>query len=148
MLPPDLLDVNAVYQDFCNIIKKTAKKIIPRGYRNNYILCWDAECESLYKTSLQSAQKDDSSLSATILLAKLEGKRRDRWSEAVWSINFLHSSRKVWNILNNFTGRSRHSPRHCPVFADAIAFQLVRSGRYEIVDRKSSRLVSQGVLTF
>ena len=48
-LLPDSLDVNAAYQDFCNTIKKTAKKTIPCRYQNNYIPCWDAECESLYK---------------------------------------------------------------------------------------------------
>ena len=46
---------------------------------------------------------------------------------------------------NNFTGRSRHSPRHCPVSADAIASQLVRNGKYEAVNRKSSRLVYEKV---
>ena len=143
MLPPDSLDVDATYQDFCNTIKKAAKKTIPRGYRNNYIPCWDAECESLYKTFLLSPQGDDSSLAATALLAKLDRKRRDRWSEAVRSIDFSHSSRKAWSILNSLTGRSQHSPRHCPVSADAIASQLVRSGKYFAVDRKSSRLVSQ-----
>ena len=56
-----------------------------------------------------------------------------------------HTSRKPWSILNNLTGKSRHSPRHCPVSADAIASQLVRNGKYEAVDRKSSRLVSQEV---
>ena len=54
-------------------------------------------------------------------------------------------SRKAWSILNNLTGRSRHSPRHCPVSADAIVSQLVRNGKYEAVDRKSSRFVSQEV---
>ena len=45
LLPPDLLDVDAAYQDFCNTtIKKETKKTILRGYRNNYIPCWDAEC--------------------------------------------------------------------------------------------------------
>ena len=52
---------------------------------------------------------------------------------------------KAWSSLNNLTGRSRHSPRHCPISADAIASQLVRNGKYEAVDRKSSRLVSQKV---
>ena len=65
--------------------------------------------------------------------------------EAFRSIDFSHSSRKAWSILNNLTGRSRHSPRHCPVSADAIASQLVRNGKYEAVDRKSSRLVFQEV---
>ena len=72
MLAPDSLDVDAAYQDFCNTIKKAAKKTIPRGYRNKYIPCWDAECESLYKTFLQFPQGDDLSLAATALLAKLD----------------------------------------------------------------------------
>ena len=101
LLPSDSLDVSATYQDFCNTIKKAPKKTIPRGYRNNYIPCWDAECESLYKTFLQSPQGDDSSLAATALLAKLKRKRRDRWPEAVRSINFSHSSQKASSILNN-----------------------------------------------
>ena len=148
LLPPDSLDVDAAYQEYCYTIKKAAKKTIPRGYRNNYISCWDAEYESLYRTFLQSPQGDDSSLAATALLAKLDRKRRDRWSEAVRNIDFSHSSRKAWRILNNLTGRSRHSPRHCPVLADAIASQLVRNWKYEVVDRKSSRLVSQEVSDF
>ena len=134
---PDSLDVDAAYQDFCNTIKKAAKQTIPRGYRNNYIPCWDAECESLYKTFLQSPQGDDSSLAATALLAKLDRKRRDQWFEAVRSIDYSHSSRKAWSIMNNLTGRLRRSPRHCPVSADAIASQLVKNERYEAVDRKS-----------
>ena len=47
--------------------------------------------------------------------------------------------------MNNLTGRSRHSPRHCPISADAPESQLVRNGKYEAVDHKSSRLVSQEV---
>ena len=145
LLPPDSLDVDAAYQDFCNTIKKAAKQTIPRGYRNNYIPCWDVECESLYKTFLQSPQGDGPSLAATALLAKLDRKRRDRWYEAVQSFDFSHSSRKAWSILNNLTGRSRHSSGHCPISADAIVSQLVRNGKYEVVDHKSSRLVSEEV---
>ena len=89
LLPSDSLNVDAAYQNFCNIIKKVAKKTIPRKYRNNYITRWDGECESLYKTFLQSPQGDDSSLAAIVLLAKLDDKRRDRWSEAVRSIQFF-----------------------------------------------------------
>ena len=77
LLSPGSLDVDAAYQDFCNTIKKAAKKI-PRRYRNKYIPCWDAECESLYNTFRQTPQGDDSSLAATALLAKLDRKRRDQ----------------------------------------------------------------------
>ena len=95
LLPPDLLDVDAAYQDFCNIIKKATKKTIPRGYRNIYIPCWNEECESLYTAFLQSSQGDYSSLAATALLAKLDRKRRDPRLGAVWSIDFSHSTRKA-----------------------------------------------------
>ena len=105
----------------------------------------DAECESLYKKFLQSPQGDDLSLAATALLVMLDGKRRDQWSEAVRSIDFLHSSRKAWSTLNNLTGRSQHSPRHCPVSADSIVSQLVRNGKYAAADCKSLQLVSQEV---
>ena len=89
---------------------------------------------------LQSPQGYESSLAATALLVKLDKKRRDRWSEAVRSIDFSLSSRKAWSILNNLTGRLRQSPRHCPVSADAIASELVRNRKYEAADCKSSRL--------
>ena len=52
------------------------------------------QSKSLYKTFLQSPQGDDSSLAATALLAKLDKKRRDRWSEAVRSTDLSHSTRK------------------------------------------------------
>ena len=57
----------------------------------------------------------------------------------------LTSHTQAWSILNHRTGRSRHSPSHCLVSADAIASQLVINGKYEAVDRKSSRLVLQEV---
>ena len=98
LLPPDSFDLNAFYQDFCNIIKKANKKTIPRGYRYNYIPRWDAECESFYRTLLQSPQGDNSSLAASALLAKLDRKLRDRCSEAVESIDFSYSSRKAWSM--------------------------------------------------
>ena len=82
-------------------------------------------------------------MAATALLAKLDRKQRDRWSETVRSIDFSHSSRNAWSILIN--RRSRHSPRHCPVSANAIASQLGGNGKYKAVDCKLSRLVSQEV---
>ena len=88
---------------------------------------------------------NNSSRAATVLITKLDRKRRDRWSEAVQRIECSHFNREAWSILNNLAGRLLHSPRHCTVSASAIAFQLVRNGRYEDVNRASSRLISQEV---
>ena len=106
------------------------------------------ECESLYKTFLQSPQGDDSSLAATALLAKFDRKRRDRWSEAVRSIDFSHSSRKAWSILNNLTGRSRHSPRHCPVSADAMHLSWLEMGNTRLLTASHLDLSIKKCLTF
>ena len=135
---PDSTNVDQAYQDLCNTISKAAKKAIPRGRRNTYVPCWDAKCEALYQTFLQSPAGDQSSRAATALITWLDKKRRDRWSEAVQNIDFSHSSRKAWSIINNLTGRLRHSPRNCPVSANVIAAQLVRNGKYEGVNRESS----------
>ena len=94
---------------------------------------------------LQSLQGDNSCLAATALLAKLDRKQRYRWSEAVQSIDFSHSSQKAWSILNNLTCWSQQTPNHCPITANAIGSQLVRNGRYEAVNCKSSQLVFQEV---
>ena len=91
---------------------------------------------------MQSPQTIVLSLAATALLTKLDRKRRGRCSEAVWRIDFSHSGRKV-EYIEQLCSRSRHSPCHCLVLVHAIAFQLVRNGRYEAVDRKSSSIVLQ-----
>ena len=145
LLPPDSPDVYLAYQDFCNVIRTAAKNSIPRGRRNNHIPCWNAECENLYRTFLQSPEGRDSNRAATALLLRLDKKRRDRWSEAVQTIDFSHSSRKAWIILNNLTSRSRRSPRRCSVSANAVASQLIRNGRCKGIDRESSQLISQEV---
>ena len=121
------------------------KKCIPHGRQSNHIPCWDAECEDLCQHFLQSPGGPDSDRAATALLTRLNEKQRNRWSETVSNIDFLPSSRLAWNTINNLTGRSRQSPRQCPVSADVIASPLVKNGKYEGVNRRSSRLVLQEV---
>ena len=81
LLPLNSLDVIAAYiigfgLDIGRLKhhQESSQKTIPRGYRNNYIPC----CKSLNSTFLQPPQRDDSSLAARALLAKLDRKWRDR----------------------------------------------------------------------
>ena len=124
--------MDQTYQCFCNAISTAAKNCIPRSRRNNRIPCWDAECENLYQTFLLYPEGHESSGAATTLLARLNRKRRDRWSEAVQNIDFLLSSQVAWSTLNNLTGRPQQSPRQCPVSANAIAIQLVKNGNTRV----------------
>ena len=94
-LPPDSPDVDLANQDFCNVIRTADKNSISRGRRNNHMSCWDAECENRYRTFLQSPEGSDSNGAATALLLRPDKKRRDRWSEAVQTIDFSHFSRQA-----------------------------------------------------
>ena len=71
--------------------------------------------------------------------AEIDGPREFRLS------TFRTLAEKAWSVLNILTGRSWRFPCHCVVSANAIASQLIRNGRYEGIDRKSSRLISQEV---
>ena len=68
--------------------------------------------------------------------------KQERWEEAVNSIDFSHSSRKAWRIINKLTGRSGCSCV-CPVLANSIASQLVKNGAHKTSDHEPTRLVNK-----
>ena len=140
--------MDQAYQCFSNAISTVAKKSTPPGRRNNCIPCWDAECKSLYQTFLQYPKGHESGRAATALLARLDKKRRDRWSEAVQNIDFSHSSRVAWSILNNLTDRSRQSFRQYPVSANAIASQLVKTRNTRVQIERFLAPLCRNCLTF
>ena len=136
--------VDEAYQDFCNTIIAAAKRSIPRDRRKNYRPCWDAECEQLYQTFLRASQGKATHIAASTLLTRLHDKRRERWSEAVNTIDFTHTSRLAWNTLNKLTGRSKTSCP-CPISANCIASQLIKNGVYRTKDHEPARLVAKEV---
>jgi len=65
------------------------------------------------------------------LLSWLVQKRRERWEEAVNSIDFPNSSRKAWSTINKLTGRCEHSFRLRPVSANSIASWFLKNGTHK-----------------
>ena len=144
MLPPDSLDVDAAYQDLYNTIKKQPKRLSHVGIE---ITIFRVEMQSVnpsIKPFCSLLRKTTQVWLLQLCFPSFKGSGGIDGPKQFGALT-SHTSRKAWSILNNLTGRSRHFPRHCPVSADAIASQLVRNGKYEAVDRKSSRLVSQEV---
>jgi len=87
---PNTNYIDKAYQDFCNFIITAAKRAIPRGRRNKFKLFWDAECEDSYQVFLRAQRGKTSDTTAIALLARLDEKRKGRWSEAVKSFDFTH----------------------------------------------------------
>ena len=137
---PDSSGTDEAYRDFCNTIITSAKQSSPRGRRKNYTLCWDAQCEHLYQAFLDAPQGQATNTAVSALHDRLDEKRKTRWSEAVNSIDFTHSSRLAWSTKNNLTGKQRHTQRTCPISSNSIASELVKNGTYKTNDRKSARL--------
>jgi len=76
------------------------------------------------------------------LLARLDKNPKERWSEAVESIDFMHSSRLAWTTINNLTGRSTNSHHPCPITANSILSQIVKNGTCKTKYLESDRLVN------
>ena len=141
---PGIADVDTAYAAYCNLLLSAAKKSIPRGYNASYIPGWDEECNHLLREHQQAGSREDVDTTATALLHKLDATRRARWTETVESIDFTHSSRKAWQILNQLTGR-KTSPTKCPVKADAIASQLLKNSQFQGADKNFARLTLRKV---
>ena len=75
---------------------------------------------------LRPPQGEATCSAASALLSHLDNKRKDCWSEAVNNIDVMHFNRRAKNIINNMTGRTRHTRRFCPIAANSIASQLVK----------------------
>ena len=141
---PDKRSVNRDYRFFTNLIKSTAKKFIPRGFRKSYIPMWDDECAALYQTYEEAEDPSDIKLAATNLLGKLDEKRQARWKETIAGIDFTHSSRKAWHTVNRLTGRNTVK-KNCPVHPNDIAKQLLRNSSYQGADKSFKREVKREV---
>jgi len=77
------------YSRFTNLVISTAKKHIPRGYRKEYIPCWDKESTRLFNLFNKTPNSDI----ARKLLDSLTSSRNERWLTTVESLDFKFTSR-------------------------------------------------------
>ena len=65
------------------MLTNAAKQSVPRGYQQNNILCWDEECQQLYKHHTAAAFSEGSfsegsEVTANILIKRLDEKHQER----------------------------------------------------------------------
>lgn len=65
------------YERFLGIVKGSAKKSIPSGYRKRYLPCWTDEMEALY----QQFEEDNDDEISDKLLELLTAARKTKWVE-------------------------------------------------------------------
>lgn len=109
------------YYRFVGVIKAAAKRTIPRGYRKDYIPGWSSENEKLY----QRYQTQPSQELADAILQSLNEARKVKWNNLMENMNFTHSSRRSWKLLNKLGNQHQTIQDQPQVSANAIASRLV-----------------------
>ena len=113
------------YDRFNNLVINVAKKCIPRGYRKEYIPCWNEDSDRLY----EEFQENEDPETAKELLKSLDHARKQRWIETVENINMAHSSRKGWAVIRKLGAASKLCRSKPKINADRIARRVVRSSK-------------------
>lgn len=83
------------FERFVGLVIATAKKCIPRGFRKEYIPCWNEDSDRLYE-EFRTSQNPEV---ADELIKSLDDARKSEWSKTVANLDFKHSSRKAWSLL-------------------------------------------------
>jgi len=121
----------------------TAKRAVPRGRRSHYTPCWVDQCQNLLEKYQKAAISDQHTI-ANSLCSYSNKNCKKRWEDSVKQINFTHSSRKTWSLLNRVTAKAKQF-RPVPVTANAIAGRMVENGRFKKPDRQCSISVHKAV---
>ncbi|VVC38069.1 Hypothetical protein CINCED_3A000355 [Cinara cedri] len=122
------------YERFIGMVKGTAKRYIPRGYRHKYIPCWNEESDRLYAEYQRNGQAE----TADKLLESLAKGRKDRWTETVERLDFKHSSREAWNVLRRLDPCQNRDGSEPEIKPNAFANRLIETSRAKI-DKNISR---------
>ena len=128
----------------CKVMQIFAKQSIPRRQRKSYISTWDYESQKKYYEFVNAQSPTETDCKASDLINHPNQNRRQRWEEAVESIDFSYSSRLAWQTFNRLTGHSNR-PKKCSVSPNAIVHQLLCNGRYKNMDKKTTRDVKQEI---
>lgn len=122
------------YERFIGMVKGTAKRYIPRGYRHKYIPCWNEESDRLYTEYQRNGQAETTDK----LLGSLAKGRKDHWTETVERIDFKHSSREAWNVLRRLDPSQNRGGGEPEIKPNAFANRLIETSRAKI-DKDISR---------
>lgn len=88
------------YARFAGAVHRTAKRCIPRGYREEYIQGWSQSREVLYQNFVETGKKKI----ADQLLHSLNTARQQKWVDTVENLSFQTLSRKAWSLLRKLAG--------------------------------------------
>lgn len=127
------------YERFTNLIVNTAKKCVPRGYRKEYIPCWNEETDRLYN----EFQETEDPETAKELLKSLDEARKQKWIDTVENIDMRRSSRKGWALVRKLGAAPKLNRKKPKISPDKIACKLVQTSKVPADKNFTSRITKQ-----
>lgn len=124
------------YDRFNNLVIAIAKNCVPRGYRKEYIPCWNEDSDRLYAEFLDTESPEV----AKELLQSLDEARRQRWTKTVESIDLTRSSRQGWATIRKLGGASKLCRKKPKINPDRIARKIFQSSKAP-ADKKFTRQI-------
>lgn len=109
------------YDRFVGLIIASAKKTIPRGFRKEYIPCWNEDSDRLYNEFCTNESQE----TADELLLSLDEARKQEWASSVGNMDFKHSSRKAWCLLRKLGSAKPPPPNKPTLDPNSIAAHIV-----------------------
>ena len=101
------------------------KKSIPRGYRKEFIPCWNEKSDRLYA----ELQHTESQETAKKLLKSLDEARKARWCQAMESMDFTKSSRKPWALMRRLGEATTRVQQRTKINPNRIAERIKMSSK-------------------
>ncbi|KAJ8373455.1 hypothetical protein SKAU_G00040350 [Synaphobranchus kaupii] len=121
------------YTTFTDLLKRSARRHIPRGCQTEYIPGLSETSSDLLQAYHTAYHEDPFSSTTTelgeILLNKVGEDRRQVWKELIENTNMTNNSRKAWATICRLGADHTTPPTLTTVTANSVAAQLVLNGR-------------------
>ncbi|KAJ4939512.1 hypothetical protein JOQ06_028960 [Pogonophryne albipinna] len=126
----NIIPVSKNYDQFANLVLKTARKHIPRGCRVEYIPGLSKDCAGLYDNYVSMFEADPFSDETTTqgekVMESIAQERSKTWNALIESTDMLKNSKKAWARIK-LRGDPKAAPQHPKVTANQVANQLLEN---------------------
>lgn len=129
----NIIPVSKNYDQFANLVLKTARKHIPRGCRVEYIPGLSKDCAGLYDNYVSMFEADPFSDETTAqgekVMESIAQERSKTWNALIESTDMSKNSKKAWALIHKLRGDPKAAPQHPKVTANQVANQLLENGK-------------------
>ena len=133
--------VSSNYKHFVELVKKTARRHIPRGCRVQYIPGLSKESSDLYEEYVTMFNEDPFAETTTQagkqVMESISQERRKTWQALIESTDMSKNSKKAWSTIRKFRGDPKAPPQQPKVTANQVANQLLLNGKSGKVKNKT-----------